>query len=120
MLFLSCLTLKYSYCQNQNNYNKSVKAFIGVQSKTKISKTDFMAEEIISITSDTFKLASCTVYFSYCGDEKDNTEHVTTLTLAGNSLKDPYFIKLLNERHFPVCITLDNILIQNKPCLYFY
>jgi len=106
-----CTVSSFCFCQIQSS--KFLRIYISNQNKFIFSKSDFLKEETIKLTSDTFKLVSCIVYFSYCGNKKDNIQPITSTSIS-NNLKDSSFINLFDKRESPTCITFENIIVKNK------
>jgi hypothetical protein len=111
LVFSICIVT--SSCYGQAKSSNFLEMYISKPSKFTFSKNDFLKEKTIKLTSDTFRIIQCTVYFSDCGDIKDNIQEVTTTSIF-NNLKDSSFVYLLNKRKLPISITFDNVIVENK------
>ena len=91
--------------------------YISEPKRFTFSKAEFLDQKKLQTSIDTFQIVRCTVYFSYCGDNKENIEKVLT-TYIENDLTDSSFIKIFNNRNLPVCITFDHATAMSKKSKY--
>lgn len=111
LVFIFFTVTSLCYCQTKNS--NLLQAYISIPNKFEFSKSEFLNETMLKITSDTFVIIKCTVYFSDYGNKTAPIQPVTTTTIF-NNLKDSNFIYLFNKREFPTGITFDDIIVQNK------
>ena len=110
-----CLLFSVCFCQIRTNGN--LKMFFSKQKVSSFSKAEFLSQKKLQTSIDTFEIVRCTVYFSYCGDNKKNVEQVMT-TYIENDLTDSSFIKIFNSRNLPVCVTFDQATAISKKSKY--